>query len=517
MNERLWIATPEGGHWAEYQDAMGLKRVHESAAAWSIYTPIDCGVCTPEQAYQSTKYIDQQLAHFSPDYYNYTIATSNWMPYSWSINNVAAAEVMHTALAYFEAGRPEEAFRMMKGNIMDQMYYGQSPGNFGQTSHFDAARGECYRDFGDCIGISSRTLIQGLFGVIPQALDGRCIIRPGFPKEWGYANLRTPYIEYKYTRKDGKDRLEITQNFEQPLQIVVRQNLGGGRYRDIQGTVEHHQVIEYDTDNGPALDTRSLRNVEPQWTPRQLGLDAPDFMARMRPVTMDASWNANVTDIFTNKYLSPRPAVTTLQIPVQGVGEWCHPQYTPTINDSVFRSMTRGGEFYVVGVPFRTPKSGHNVAFTSLWDNYPDAITIPLKGKASSAYLLMTGTTNHMQSHIDNGLVVVEYADHSADTLRLRNPENWCPIEQDYYVDGKAFQTIDPRPYRICLGTGDVSRNLGEKLGIKGVYGREIPGGAAQMLRMCLNPYKKLKSLTVKTLSNDVVIGLMGVTLAVAK
>jgi hypothetical protein len=37
------------------------------------------------------------------------------------------------------------------------------------------------------------------------------------------------------------------------------------------------------------------------------------------------------------------------------------------------------------------------------------------------------------------------------------------------------------------------------------------------MLRMCLNPYKKLKSLTVKTLSNDVVIGLMGVTLAVAK
>ena len=229
---------------------------------------------------------------------------------------------------------------------------------------------------------------------------------------------------------------------------------------------------------------------------------------------MDDSWNANVSDIFSQKYLSPRPAVTTLQIPVQGVGEWCHPQYTPTINDSVFRSLVRGNEFNVAGVPFRTPKSGPNVAFTSLWDNYPDAITIPLKGKASSAYLLLAGSTNHMQCHIDNGLVVVTYADRSADTLRLRNPENWCPIEQDYYVDGKAFQTIEPRPYRVCLGTGDVSRNLGEKLGIKGVYGREIPGGAAQMLRMRLNPSKKLKSLTVQTLSNDVIIGLMGVTLA---
>jgi hypothetical protein len=58
-----------------------------------------------------------------------------------------------------------------------------------------------------------------------------------------------------------------------------------------------------------------------------------------------------------------------------------------------------------------------------------------------------------------------------------------------------------------------VSRDLGRELGIKGVYGREIPGGAAQMLCMPLNRYKTLKSLTVQALSNDVVIGLMAVTL----
>jgi hypothetical protein len=131
----------------------------------------------------------------------------------------------------------------------------------------------------------------------------------------------------------------------------------------------------------------------------------------------------------------------------------------------------------------------------------------------------MAGSTNHMQSRIDNGLVVVAYTDGSADTLRLRNPDNWCPIEQDYYVDGKAFRAAEPRPLRVCLGqaTADgkplVSRDLGRELGIKGVYGREIPGGAAQILMMPLNPKKKLRSLTVRTLSNDVVIGLMAVTL----
>ena len=218
-------------------------------------------------------------------------------------------------------------------------------------------------------------------------------------------------------------------------------------------------------------------------------------------------------DIFKNEYLSPRPQTTTLQIPKQGIGEWCHPQLTAEINDSVFRTLIKDDMFTMAGVPFLTPAKGSNIVYTSLWDNYPDSVVIPLKGKAESAYLLMAGSTNHMQSRIDNALVVVAYADGSTDTLALRNPENWCPIEQDYYVDGRAFQTSSPRPYRVCLGTGDVSRDLGRTLGIQGVYGREIPGGAAQMLRMPLNPNKKLKKLTLRTLSNDVVIGLMAVTL----
>jgi hypothetical protein len=510
MNERLWLK--DKGHWAEYQDGMGLKRVHESAALWSIYTPIDCGACTPEQAYQATTYVDREIPHFDVESPYYTVATTNWLPYAWSINNVAAAEVMHTALAFYEAGRPDEAFLMMKGNILDQMYYGQSPANFGQLSHFDAARGECYRDFGDCIGISSRTLIQGLFGVVPQALYGQCIIRPGFPEEWDKASLKTPYIEYKFTRADGKDKFEITQNFAQPLKIIIRQNLGEGKYRDIEGSAQKHQVIEFATVKATNATTRTTyTSVNP--TPAQLGLSEPDLTKRFLPQNIDAYWNSEVSDIFNNRYVSPRPQSTSLELPVQGVGEWCHPLYTPVISDSAFRSQAKGNAFSVAGVPFRTPQKGFNIVYTSLWDRYPDHITIPLKGTASSAYLLMAGSTNHMQCHIDNGQVEVKYTDNTSDILLLRNPENWCPIEQDYYIDGQAFRTVEPRPYRVALGTGIVSRNLGRELGIKGVYGREIPGGAAQMLRMPLNPKKKLKSITLRTLSNDVVIGLMAVTL----
>ena len=513
MNRRLWLNGR--GVWAEYQDVMGLKRLHESPAVWSVYTPVDCGACTPEQAWQATGWVRGHIPRIPVGKTGlHTIATSNWMPYSWSINNVAAAEVMHTALAFFEAGRSAAGYELLKANVMDQMYYGQCPGNFGQISYYDAARGECYRDFGDCIGISSRTLLQGLFGIVPQALDGRCIIRPGFPSEWDSVAVKTPYLSYVYTRKDGVERYDITQDFRQPLKIVVQQNCGGGRFHDVEGSSQQHQVIEVPLPDYNFTLTHPIVKGKPR-----LGIDELTSDAKPRPQTLDKLFNAEVDDIFNNKYLSPRPQTTTLQIPVQGIGEWCHPQLTADINDSIFRSLIVRDNIVVAGIPFRTPNSGPNIVYTSLWDNYPDAVTIPLKGRASVAHLLMAGSTNHMQSRIDNGLVVVTYTDNTTDTLALRNPDNWCPIEQDYYVDGKAFRAAEPRPLRVCLGqaTADgkplVSRDLGRELGIKGVYGREIPGGAAQILMMPLNPKKKLRSLTVRPLSNDVVIGLMAVTL----
>ena len=235
---------------------------------------------------------------------------------------------------------------------------------------------------------------------------------------------------------------------------------------------------------------------------------------RLETVNMDAKWNSNVGDIFKNFYLSPRPKVTTLTIPAHGIGEWCHPEFTANINDVALRRQVKDQVFTTeLGIPFRTPAKGRNIAYTSLWDNYPDAVTIPLEGKASHAYLLMAGSTNHMQSRIDNGQIVVTYTDGTTDTLPLYNPHNWCPIEQDYYEDGLQFHAAQPRPYRLDFASLKVSREhmpMGERYGYQQ---RDFKAGAAVMLDMPLNAQKQLRDITVRTLSNDVVIGIMGVTL----
>lgn len=522
MNSELWMS--EKGCWAEYKDLMGLQRQHSSAALWTVYTPIDSYACTPEQAYLATRYVDEVIPHIpikidgeQNDYY--TLSTTNWLPYVWSTNNVAHAEVMHTALAYFHAGRADDAFHLMKGVLLDEMYLGQSPANLGQVSYYDAARGEIYRDFSDNVGITTKTVIQGLYGITPDALNGKLYIRPGFPEAWDSASIHTPYIDFSFRREGDKEIYDIQQHLPQQLQVVIRQNIGGGRYRETAFTNDHIQHIELQRAiRSTDVATLAFRPKSAQCT-QDIATDFDNVITSLcKPVNMDKVFNSRVTDIFKNEYLTPASPYTSLRIPKNGYGEWCHPLSYAETNDSIFRSLVKG-HIYTArlddapAIPFRSDSKGKNVAYTSLWDNYPDSLAIALTGHASHAYLMLTGTTNQMQSRIANGLVRIDYQDGTSKTVELTNPYNWCPIEQDYYTDDHAFRVEGKRPYRVHLMSDKVSRHLGDVLGIKGVYGRSIDGGAAQLLDVKLDPNRKLKRLTLRTLSNDVVIGLMGVTL----
>ena len=572
LNARLWM--PERGHWAEFQDFMGHKRLHTSPGVWTIYHALDSDIADPFQAYLATSYVDREIPHIPvhgdglKDEGYATISTTNWLPYSWSINNVAFAEVMHTALAYFQAGRADAGFHLLKSSVLDGMYLGESPGNFGQISFYDAARGECYRDFGDPIGVASRVLIQGLYGILPDAMNGRLLVKPGLPSSWPFASLHTPDIDFdfKHTNETATSyaiihRLPAVRTLElqfpaqrsevakltvngKPATWTLVENSISRPILSVVVPASSDEKVEISIEwGGEVLGSPTKSQIEAVsaeapvcfvpmqqgdmkwWVPvdNPLSADKDDSIqfsafakvnsSKCEPVVMDEQFNSAVTDIFRNEYLSPRSPYTTLQIPKQGIGEWCHPLHTVDIDDSGLRSSVQKGVLNAkLGVPFRTPAEGQNIAFTSLWDNYPDSLTVSLKGKASRAYLLMAGSTNHMQCHIDNGLIRVYYKDGTCDKMALRNPDNWAPIEHIFFEDGLAFNRHAPALYRLRLKTGEISNNFGEELGFPGAS-RELDGGAAILLEMPLNPDKKLSHLVLETLSNDVVIGLMGITL----
>lgn len=542
VRKHLWL--PERGWFAESKDLLGLQRTHDSPALWTFYHTIDSEVPTPLEAWQMSRFVDTQIAHIPirgpgvPGENLFTLPTSNWMPYTWSTNNVVMAECAHTALALWRAQRGDEAFRLFKGCLLDSMFMGLCPGNVGMCTQFDMARGESQRDFADGVGATSRALVEGLFGVRADALAGELRLEPGFPANWDHAEVRHRDVTFTFERNETTEIVSVEQRFAKPMRVRLRVPAFGRQIVDTKvngATVQAREVesgdgmhfIDVDTPEAPTLKIAIswTGGVESQWeiastkviivTPPQTDWETAVGATRLDTVELTAVFNDRVTQIFKHEYLSPRSPFCSLAIPKQGIGSWCHPGETFEVDDSGLRAVAEknGGRLVLPnGIEFQTPGTGDakNIAFVSQWDNFPREMVVPLTGKASHVYLLMAGSTNSMQSRFDNGEVIVTYVDGSTERLALENPTTWWPIQEDYRIDDFAFRRPEPIPPRVDLKTGKV--RVLDLASFKGKGGR-IEGGSATVLDLPLQPGQELKSLTVRALANDVVIGLMSATL----
>jgi hypothetical protein len=557
MRVHLWL--PEGG-FAEFKDLLGLQRVHPDAALWTFYHTMDSEVPTPEEAWRMTEQVDARIPHLPVRGAGvpaglYTLATSDWMPYQWSINNVVMAEAVHGALGFWQAGRPDEAWRILEGSLLAAMFMGISPGNVGSMSYLDVYRRESQRDFADGSGVLSRALVEGLFGVRPDALAGELRVEPGFPAEWPHATLRHPDVTLDFKRDGAVDRYVVEQRFATPqalrLRLIARRDrvaavtIDGaeGRWHPIPTAVGapridllapaavRHEITVRWAGQVPATSTATAHNPvarveqgQMRWqrvaprtatalTPPPAAIDLAG--ATFAPVDLTALFNDRVTQIFKHEYRAPRSPFVSLALPKQGIGGWAGGvNETADIDDTgLRRAAEKGGGRITLpnGVPFATPTGdAKNILFTTQWENYPHEATVPLAGRARGVELLMAGSTNHMQSHFENGEVVVTYVDGTTERLALENPSNWWPIQEDYFIDDFQFRRPGPLPTRVDLKTGAV--RVLDASTFKGRGGR-VPGGAATVLELALNPAKELKSLTLRTTANEVVIGLMAATL----
>jgi hypothetical protein len=562
MHRFLWL--DDQNTFAEFKDLLGRQLVHSSAGLWTFYHTIDSGVATPDEAWPMTEDIDRRIPHLPvrgpgvPTDATYEVlSTTDWMPYTWSVNNVVMSENVHASLAYWQAGRPDEAYRLMKSALLASMFMGVCPGNVGSMNYLDVYRRESQRDFADGSGVLSRALIEGLFGVRPDMLAAELRIAPGFPVNWDHASLRHPDVNFGFRREGLTETYTVESKFAKPvalrLQIIAH---GAEASVTVDGRAAEWRWLEKATPRARLeircpLNPRAAVTVNWNGTPRggvgaqsrcahpaipnslkaqqdcaPTNGDIPNVATDWRPLlpptarleTVDLTpyFNDRVTNIFRHEYRAPRSPYCSLAIPKQGIGAWAGGvNARATIDDSGLRATAGGNGGRIVlpnGIRFATPGPGDasNVVFTSQWDNFPREATVPLSGRARGVFLLMAGSTNWMQSRLDNGEVIVAYADGSTERLALRNPTNWWPIDQDYFIDDFQFRRPETIPPRVDLKTGTV-----RLINVEDFKGRggSVPGGAATVLDLMLDPKKELKSLTVRALANEVVIGLMGLTL----
>ncbi len=226
MQELLWVK--EQGGYGESKDLLGPQTVYTNPALWTVYHTIDSEVPTAREAWQMTAERLAVLRHVPvhgegvPEGGWYMLSCSDWLPYMWSLNLLLLAENAHMALALWQTGMRDEAYRVFKGNLLDSMYMGLCPGDFHMTSALDVHRQEAQRDFGDPLGISSRALVEGLFGVQPDLLAGEVRIRPGFPSDWDRASLKHKDFDFAWKREGLRETYEFDNRLAKTASLTLR-------------------------------------------------------------------------------------------------------------------------------------------------------------------------------------------------------------------------------------------------------------------------------------------------------
>lgn len=580
MHERLWVK--DRGHFGLYLEQGGHGRVHADAWTYSVFLPIDAGLTTPEEALESLYYTEWDLERIRLPFGGVLCQLSNWVPWKWSVRDMFGGDLFALALAYFQAGLGDAGYELLEGATLEGAFASAVPGGF---SHIGAAT-----DFGDNVHMFARTVVEGLYGYVPDYPNACVRIQPAFPSVWPAASVTTPDFTFAYCQDGDTDRYKLT--LANPAEVIFRLPVRAEKIRRItlngrkvtgkiepgfgctllqlqvpraksielaieltgrvpqsepihvQGRVgdnvalkvklgqpqewrDLHHALEAARPEASVLRGRlaakpghhlvlaqCLCGELPRWqifklhitdpkagiariaqTPRE-----PAKAAEWECLDLAAQFNGDIRAIFQQRYLSPRPATCSVRLGVDGYSAWTFPYWNlpppkidlhqvPKLADAHGRIMTPQN------VPFMRFAEERNIGFTSLWDNWPTSIEVPVHRAANTIWLLVCGTTFPMQTRIANAEFRFRYADGQVEKLELVPPFNFwmlCPWGgSDYSYELDAFCLPASPPPQVQLGENCRAMVLSWKLR-RGV---------------------KLETVTLEALSQDVVIGLMGLSL----
>jgi hypothetical protein len=222
MNDRLWLSSQ--GHYAEFIDHLGLKRIHSEPELPTIYHPIDFGVTDQFQAYQMLRFTETSLRNETGIPRGGRLAwSSNWAPnydrhYTHSTYDLVFAESLNLAIAYYRAGQYDKAYELVKG-VYASLYQGGIPGGLSCHAYANGQQ-RANEEFADSISMFARTAVEGVFGIVPEMQRGVIHISPGFPHEWKDASISTPDLSYQFHKTDSEITLQVST--PQPVRIHYR-------------------------------------------------------------------------------------------------------------------------------------------------------------------------------------------------------------------------------------------------------------------------------------------------------
>lgn len=230
-----------------------------------------------------------------------------------------------------------------------------------------------------------------------------------------------------------------------------------------------------------------------------------------KTIDLSSFFNADVRNIYKQKYLSPRPNTVSVRIGTDGYSPWTFPHWRSTAPEILFDNVNSMLKDTILntpqGVPFDWNIGGeNNISFVSLWDNYPNEIEFPIDKKGKAVCFLICGSTNMMQCDISNAELNILYEDGYTDVIELIPPVNYwnlCPIQ--------------PKP----AAAGQISRAYYDseidRFSMPEIFPKTVSLGkncTAMVLPRKLRDGVKINKIIFKCKSQEVVVGLMGISIS---
>jgi len=209
-----------------------------------------------------------------------------------------------------------------------------------------------------------------------------------------------------------------------------------------------------------------------------------DWKAPLAPgaahtVPLAGLYNQDLATLHDQRYVAPATPNYTMTVEANGRPWWLNRARKPEVRLDALKAA-KGRLVSAIGVPFDIAETGPNACFVSMYENFPRRLTIPLGREARKIYFLLAVSTNQMQSRIENARVTVNHAG-GRRLLALVNPENIDDWLMEPFALGGQTQPFGPGTHGHIV---DVD------------LGRSAP----------------VESVEVECLSNEVLCGVVGVT-----
>ena len=599
MQRKLWL--PRAGVFAEYRDTLGAQLLHAEPELPTLYHSAEFGAADPAQIYQMLHWADTHLGIEKSPGNGKQYWSSRWYPnmqrsYTHSTYEMAYGEELNFALTHYLAGQADDAYAIIRSSLCG-IFNGPTPGGLSCHSYTDG-RQRANDEFADGISMWGRAVVEGLFGIVPKAPEGRIELTPQFPTAWPAASIRTPHFAYewkrtaktvclewtapaptalslrlplqaaqiekvrvngktaRYTLEPGfgltwlkletpaarKGTIDVTYEADAaqpPQEITVRQGepvrlaAGQGKvtdWKDPQGVlaqarIEGGVLLAIATnDPGPAVvflaDTSAAC---PRWIPAHLQIEprtpppppkrwahptvATNDLAAWTVVDLGASFNSTVEETLSRVHAAVKPpALPASSVNTSYYKDHLVPPFTQKPSDAAWRKKVGadGLAWTTEGIPFKTAETGQNIGVvTRAADVFPQQLEFPINAAGRTLYLMISGTTFAMQSHVVNLRVTLAYADGTRETHDLVNP----------FTIGDCWNQ-----YRYHDTAANGFENLGGRSGPPGSAGikdldRPIAVDTeAHLVAFDLKPGVELRSVRLEAVANDVIFGVMGAT-----